>query len=102
MARFAVDPQFAADKRHSLPHAGVAKAWSSWFQGGIESNAVVVYRELESAIGNAKGDFYRAGARMTSDILKRLLCDAVQTERCRPRGFIENFLGSESYGNRFH
>ena len=100
MARFAVDPQFAADKKHSLPHAGMAEAWSSLFPGGIESNAVVVYRELESAIDKAKGDFYRAGARVTSDILQRLLCDAVQTERHRSRRLIDIFLGPETDGNR--
>ena len=100
MARLAVDAQFAANKRRSLSHAGVPEAWSSWFQGGIKSNAVVVYRKLESAIDNAKADFYRTGERMTSGIPQRLLRDAVQTERRRSRRLIEIFLGPETDGNR--
>ena len=67
VSRFAVDAQFSAGKRHSLSHAGVAKAWSSLFPGGIESNAVVVYRKLESAIDKAKADFYCVGACMSGE-----------------------------------
>ena len=102
MARLAVNAQFAADKRHSLSHAGMAKARPSLFPGGIESNAVVAYRELKAAIDKANADFYRAGVRMTGDIPQRLLGDAVQTECYWPRRLIEIFLCSETYGNSFH
>ena len=100
MARLAVDAQFAANKRRSLSHAGVPEAWSSWFQGGIESNAIVVHRKLESAIDKTKADFYRACARMTGGVPQRLLRDAVQTERYWPRRLIETILGSEIDWNR--
>ena len=100
IARLAVDAQFPTDKRQSLSHAGMAETRPSLFPGGIESNAIVVYRELESAVDKLNVDFYRASVRMPGDIPQRLLRDAVQTERYRPRRLIEKFLGCESYGSR--
>ena len=73
MARLAVNAQFAADKGHSLSHAGMAETRPSLFLGGIESNAIVVHRKLESAIDKAKANFYRAGERMTGDVPQGLL-----------------------------
>jgi hypothetical protein len=102
MARHADEAQFAADKRQSLSHAGMAKARPSLLTGGIESNAVVAHQELESAVDKAEADVYRAGARMTGDIPQRLLRDAVQTERYRLRRLIKIFLGSEIDWNRLH
>ena len=100
MAKLAVDAQFPSDMRQSLSHAGMAETRPSLFPGGIESNAIVVYRELESAVDKLKADFYRASVRMTGDIPQGLLRDAVHTERYRPRRLIEIFLGSEIYWNR--
>jgi hypothetical protein len=80
MARPADEAQFAADKRQSLSHAGMAKARPSLLTGWIESNAVVAHRELESVVDRAKADVYRGRARMTCDIPQRFLRDAVQTE----------------------
>ena len=102
MAQLAVDAQFPTDKRQSLSHAGMAETRPSLFPGGIESNSIVVYRELESAVDKLKADFYRASVRMTGDIPQGLLGDAVQTERYRLRWLVEIFLGSETYRNPLH
>ena len=57
MARRADEAQFAADKRQSLSHAGMAKTRPSLLTRRIESDAVVVHRELESVVDKAKADF---------------------------------------------